>query len=40
LGGRFTSGEFTEIDLGSVSVNDLDIDAKSGRINLGIIWWI
>ena len=40
LGARFTTGEFTEIDLGSVSVNDLDIDAQSGRLNLGIIWWI
>lgn len=39
LGVRFTGGEFSEIEIGSVSVGDLDIDASSGRFNLGIIWW-
>ena len=40
LGARFSAGEFTKIDIGSISVNDLDIDASSGRVNLGIIWWL
>jgi hypothetical protein len=39
LGLRFTGGEFNEIEIGSISVGDLDIDASSGRFNLGIIWW-
>ena len=39
LGLKVSSGEFTEVDLGSVSLNNLDIDATSTRLKIGIIWW-
>lgn len=36
---RWTSGQFTKVDLGSVSLNNLDIDAKSFRLGIGLVWW-
>lgn len=36
---RYTGGEFNKVDIGSVSVNDLDIDAASARFAFGLIWW-
>jgi hypothetical protein len=36
---RLTGGEFNKVDVGSVSVNDLDIDAASARFGLGLTWW-
>lgn len=37
---RFTAGEFTEIEVGALSLRNLDIDANSGRFNLGLVWWL
>ena len=34
-----TSGEFTQIDVGNISVSGLDIDASSTRFNVGVAWW-
>jgi len=39
VGLKVSTGEFTEVDLGPVSLNDLDIDARSTRFKLGIVWW-
>lgn len=39
VGLRFTNGKFTEIDLGNVAVRNLDIDAKSVRFGVGLVWW-
>ena len=36
---KWSGGEFTEVDLGSVVLENLDIDATSGRITLGVTWW-
>lgn len=35
----FTFGEFTEIEVGAISVGNLDIDATSARFSLGVVWW-
>lgn len=40
LAARFTAGEFTEIEVGALSLGNLDIDANSGRFNLGLVWWL
>jgi hypothetical protein len=39
VGLKFSGGEFTEVDLGAVSFNDLDIDADSSRFKVGVVWW-
>ena len=36
---KFTGGTFEQIDVGNVSVNDLDIEASSFRFKLGVSWW-
>jgi opacity protein-like surface antigen len=36
---KWTGGEFTEVDVGSLSQRDLDIDAASFRFGVGFIWW-
>jgi len=36
---KFTGGQFTKVDLGNVSVNNLDIDASSFRFGVGFVWW-
>jgi hypothetical protein len=35
----WTGGKFTRIEAGSVSYNDLDLDAQSARFNVGVSWW-
>jgi hypothetical protein len=34
-----SGGSFTEITADNVTVSDLDIDATSGRLNIGVSWW-
>lgn len=34
-----SGGTFTEVTADNVTFSDLDIDATSGRINLGVSWW-
>ncbi|HEX6694162.1 MAG TPA: outer membrane beta-barrel protein [Longimicrobiales bacterium] len=36
---KFSGGTFEQIDIGNVSVTDLDIDASSFRFKVGIAWW-
>jgi hypothetical protein len=36
---RFSGGRFTKIDLGPLSLDNLDIDASSSRFKVGIVWW-
>ncbi len=35
----WSGGEFTEIDFGTVTVTELDIDATSSRLSIGVAWW-
>lgn len=39
VGLKFSGGEFTEVELGGLSLNNLDIDASSTRFKVGIVWW-
>lgn len=39
LGLRFTGGEFTDVEVGNVTVEGLDLDASSVRVGLGLTWW-
>lgn len=36
---KFSGGTFEQIDVGNVSVNDLDIEASSFRFKVGVAWW-
>jgi hypothetical protein len=36
---KVTGGEFSQVDVGNVSVDGLDIDASSFRFKIGIAWW-
>ena len=36
---KFTTGTFEQIDVGNVSINNVDIDANSFRFKLGVAWW-
>ena len=36
---KFTGGTFDEIEVGNVSVRNLDIDASSFRFKVGVSWW-
>lgn len=36
---KFSGGTFEQVDVGDVSVNDLDIEASSFRFKLGLAWW-
>lgn len=36
---KWTGGTFTEVDLGSVALRNLDIDAASFRFGIGLVWW-
>ena len=36
---RFSGGRFTKVDLGGLSINNLDIDASSSRFKVGVVWW-
>lgn len=39
VGLKFSDGEFNEVNLGSLSLNNLNIDATSFRFKVGIVWW-
>lgn len=39
VGLAWTSGEFNEIEVGPVSIDGFDLDARSFRFNLGLAWW-
>ena len=39
VGLKVSGGTFTEVDLGAVSLNNLDIDANSTRFRVGVVWW-
>lgn len=34
-----SGGEFNEIEVGAVSVGNLDVDANSSRFRVGLVWW-
>jgi hypothetical protein len=36
---KFSSGTFEQVDVGNVSVRNLDIDASSFRFKIGLAWW-
>jgi hypothetical protein len=36
---KFSGGQFTEIDLGPLSLENLDLDAQSSRFKVGVVWW-
>lgn len=36
---KFSGGTFEQVDVGDVSVNDLDIEASSFRFKIGLAWW-
>ena len=36
---KVTGGQFSKVDVGPVSVNNLDIDAASARFGVGFVWW-
>ena len=36
---KFTGGTFEKVDVGDISVNNLDIDASSFRFKVGFAWW-
>ena len=39
VGLKVSGGEFTELDLGAVTLETLDIDATSSRFKVGLVWW-
>ncbi len=34
-----SGGQFTEIKVNNVTVNGLEVDAQSSRLNIGVAWW-
>jgi Outer membrane protein beta-barrel domain len=36
---KLTGGTFNKVDVGPLSVNNLDIDAASARFGVGFTWW-
>ena len=36
---KFTGGTFEQVEVGNVSINDLDIEAESFRFKIGFAWW-
>lgn len=36
---KWTGGTFTEVEVGNVSLRNLDIDASSFRFGIGLVWW-
>ena len=36
---KVSSGQFSELDVGSASLRNLDIDATSSRFGVGVVWW-
>jgi|JI7StandDraft_1071085.scaffolds.fasta_scaffold106230_2 hypothetical protein len=39
VGVKFTGGTFTEVDLGTVALRSLDVEASSFRFGVGLTWW-
>ncbi len=39
IGFLFSGGEFTDITVGQTTQSGLDIDARSARLNVGLLWW-
>lgn len=35
-----SGGTFNQIDIGAISVNNLDLHATSGRFKVGLLWWL
>jgi hypothetical protein len=35
----WSGGRFTEITVDNVTVGGLELDATSGRFNIGVAWW-
>jgi hypothetical protein len=35
----FTGGQFSEVEVGNVSLRNLDLDASSVRFGVGVVWW-
>lgn len=40
VGLKVSSGEFTEIEIGALSIGGLDVDATSTRFKFGLVWWL
>jgi hypothetical protein len=36
---KLSSGTFEQVDVGNISIRNLDIDASSFRFKLGLAWW-
>ena len=36
---KFSGGTFEQVDVGNLSVNNLNIDASSFRFKIGLAWW-
>lgn len=36
---KWSTGEFTEVDFGTVAIQNQDYDSVSGRFTLGVTWW-
>lgn len=36
---KLTDGEFNEIQAGNISARTIEVDAKSSRLGVGLIWW-
>jgi opacity protein-like surface antigen len=36
---KWTGGQFTEVDLGRLALQNLEIDATSFRLGIGLVWW-
>ena len=36
---KFTAGRFEDRNIGNVTIHDLDIEATSTRIKIGVAWW-
>ena len=36
---KLTGGTFNKVDVGPISVNNLDIEAGSARVGIGFTWW-
>ena len=39
VGLKAASGEFTEIEVGALSIGGLDLDAQTTRFKVGVVWW-
>lgn len=39
VGLKISTGTFDKVDIGAISLNNLDIEATSARFKVGVIWW-